>query len=212
MAENKDIAKIKLTNVRLSFPQLYTAKAIEDGKEPKFSANFIFDNEKDAEQLDAIDRLIDRIALDFFKKKVTLKYRPLRDGNDDAVAEKDGYGDGTSYLVASSKNRPAVVDRNPEISIAEADGKIYAGCRVNAIVRFYAYDHKVGGKGVSAELKCVQFVADDESLGGGRVNPEEEFDNMENQDASTPSRGSSSTRSTRSGRGNAPVSTNVEDF
>lgn len=210
MAESKDIAKIKLTNVRLSFPNLYTAKAIEEGKEPKFSANFIFDNEKDAAQLDAIDRLTDRLALDFFKKKVTLKRRPLRDGNDDAVAEKDGYGDGTSFLVASSKNRPAVVDRNPEVHIAEADGKIYAGCRVNAVVRLYAYDHKVGGKGVSAELKCVQFVADDESLGGGRVNPEDEFENMENEEPA-PSRGTRSS-STRSTRGSSPVSTNVEDF
>jgi ssDNA-binding protein len=194
-----DIAKIKLENVRLSYPQLWTPKAIEDGKEPKFSANFLLDNETHGKLLDQVDALTDRLALDFFKKKVTLKRRPVRDGNDDSVADKDGYGDGVSFIVASSKNRPAVVDRDPTIAISEADGKIYAGCYVNAVIRLFAYDHKVGGKGVSADLKCVQFVKDGESFGAGHVDPTQEFNNISDEQES----GGSSSRSTRSTRGSS---------
>lgn len=199
MAET-DIAKIKLENVRLSYPCLWTPKAQEAGKDLKFSANFILDNEKHGPLLDKIDALIERLALDFFKKKVKLRHQCLRDGNDEAFEDKEGYGDGTSVLVASSKNRPFVVDRDPSVNLVEADGKIYAGCYVNGIVRLFAYDHPTGGKGVSADLKVVQFVADGESLGGGRVDPTKELDNL---DASGGESGGSSSRSTRSTRGSS---------
>ncbi len=112
---------VTLKNVRLSFPHLFTAHAMQAGQEAKFSANFIFDNQKHAKLLDDIEALAERLALDTFKKKIRLTGALIRDGNE--FADKDGYGDGTSFLAASRKSRPAVVDRqcNP---LAEEDGVI----------------------------------------------------------------------------------------
>lgn len=167
-----DIAIIKLKNVRLSFPHLFTAHAME-GSEPKFSAVFILDNEQDAAQIERIQKVAKRLALDEFKKDIRLTRELLRDGN--TKSELDGYGDGKTFITASRKQRPAVVGHDPSVPLSEADGVVYAGCYVNASIRLWVQNNK-WGKSVNAELRAVQFYKDGESFGAGKVNPEEEFD------------------------------------
>lgn len=170
-----DIAIIKLEAVRLSFPSLFTPKAME-GSEPKFSATLIMDNTKHAKLIALMEKTIERLALDYWKKKTSFK-SCLRDGND--KPEMDGYGDGVMFVNASRKTRPAVVDRqvNP---VTEEDGVIYAGCYVNATIRLWVQDNKFG-KRVNAELRAVQFVKDGESFGAGPVNAEDEFKSLEEE-------------------------------
>lgn len=178
--EQADIGIVKLPNVRLSFPHLFIAHAMKaaDGteQEPRFSATFLFDNQEHGALLDRIDNLIDRLALDEFKKKVGFK-RCLRDGNE--KSELEGYGDGKSFITASNKARPGVVDRqlNP---IAEADSIIYAGCYVNATIRLWVQNNN-WGKRVNAQLRAVQFVKDGESFGAGPVDATKEFDAIDEQ-------------------------------
>lgn len=169
----KDPNVIKLNNVRLSYPNLFTAKAMEEGKEPKFSASFILDKKQHAALIKEIEKATDRVALDAFKKKVTLKRTPLRDGNE--KADKEGYGDEVMFVNASETRRPVVVDRDMS-PLTKDDPRPYAGCFVNATIRLYAYDHKTGGKGVSAALRAIQFYKDGESFGAGPVNAEDEFE------------------------------------
>lgn len=164
---------IKLNKVRLSFPSIFAPKSFE-GSEPAFSAAFLLDTEKHATLIKQIEKAIDRVALDHFKKKVSFK-SCLHDGND--KAELEGYGDGVMYISARSKRRPAVVDRTLT-PVDEADGVIYAGCYVNASIRLWVQDNKFG-KRVNAELRGVQFVKDGESFGAGPINAEEEFDKVE---------------------------------
>ena len=171
---------IKLENVRLSFPQLFKARAIEEGKEPTFGATFLLDSEKHKVLIAKIEKAIERVALDEWKKKVNLSDRNkcLHDGNE--KPDFEGYGDGIMFLRTSSRTRPPVV--NSDLSpITEEDGVIYAVCYVNATVRLYAWDHKTGGKGVSASLRAVQFVKDGESFGAGKVDAESEFDSLEEE-------------------------------
>lgn len=169
----KDPNILKLNNVRLSYPNLFTAKAQEEGKEPKYSASFLLDKKQHAALITQIEKLTERVALDHFKKKVPLKRQPLRDGNE--KSDKEGYGDEVMFVSASNNKRPVVVDRDLTPLTAQ-DSKPYAGCYVNATVRLFAYDHKTGGKGVSASLRAIQFVKDGESFGAGPVNAEEEFE------------------------------------
>lgn len=171
--QTKDPNVIKLTNVRLSYPQLFVAKAMEEGKDPEFSASFLLDKKQHAETIKQIEKLTERVALDEWKKKVPLKRVPLRDGNE--KDGKEGYGDEVMFVNAKNKKRPVVVDRDLTPLTAE-DTKPYAGCYVNATIRLFAYDHKTGGKGVSASLRAVQFVKDGESFGAAPVNAEEEFE------------------------------------
>jgi len=173
----KNVNRIKLENVRLSYPQLFKAVAMKqpDGSmsKAKFSASFLIPKKTHGALIKRIEAMIERAMLDKFQKKVPLKNVCLHDGND--KEEKEGYGDEVMYLVAKSDTRPAVVDQqvNP---LAEEDGKIYAGCYVNATVEIFAYSHQLGGKGVSAQLRAVQFVKDGPSFGAGPVNAEDEFE------------------------------------
>lgn len=171
----KDPNVIKLTNVRLSYPQLFVPKAIEDGKELKYSATFLLDKKQHASAIAEIEKLTERVALDEFKKKVKLNRQPLRDGNE--KEDKDGYGDEVMFVNASNTKRPVVVDRDLT-SLTADDPKPYAGCFVNATIRLFAYDHPKGGKGVSAALRAVQFVKDGDSFGAGPVDASEEFEAM----------------------------------
>jgi hypothetical protein len=170
-----DPNRIKLENVRLSYPVLFTPKAQEEGKEPKFSASFILDKKKDALLISKVEKLIERVALDEFKKKVPLKKLCLRDGNE--KSDKDGYGDEIMFITSSSQKRPAVVDADKS-PLTEQDARPYAGCYVNALLRLFAYDHKVGGKGVSAALLAIQFVKDGPSFGAAPVDTDAEFDDV----------------------------------
>lgn len=171
--ETKDPNIIKLTNVRLSYPQLFVAKPPEEGKEPVFSASFLLDKKQHRDLIAQIEKLTDRVALDQFKKKVPLKRTPLRDGNE--KSDKEGYGDEVMFVSARNAKRPVVVDRDLT-PLTATDTKPYAGCYVNATIRLFAFDHKVGGKGVSATLRAVQFVKDGESFGAGPVDAAEEFE------------------------------------
>ncbi len=203
----KDPAIITLPNVRLSFPHLFVAHAMKmpDGSEQEasFSATFLFDNIEHALLLDKIDSLIDRIALDEFKKKVGFK-RCLRDGNE--KSELEGYGDNTSFIAARNKVRPVVVDRrnNP---VSENDGIIYAGCYVNATVRLWVQNNS-WGKRVNAQLRGVQFLRDGDSFGAGRIDAENEFQAMDDVDK----RGEADSNPRRSRSGTDKPSTNLDDF
>lgn len=168
---NTDPAIIKLTGVRLSFPHLFQPHAMEEGQEKKYSAIFLLDDKAHATLITKVQKTIDQLALDFWKKKVPFK-QCLRDGNE--KADKDGFGDGVHFISASRKTRPAVVDRqvNP---LTEEDGVIYAGCYVNATIRLWVQDNKFGRR-VNAELRAVQFVKDGDSFGAAPVKAEEEFD------------------------------------
>lgn len=173
----KNQNRIKLINVRLSYPNLFNAKAMKqpDGtmSKPKFSASFLLNKKQHAQSIVEIEKMIERVALDKFRKKVTLKNVCLHDGNE--KDDKEGYGDEVMFLVAKSDTRPAVVDQRV-FPVTEEDGKIYGGCYVNTTVEIFAYSHPLGGKGVSAQLRAVQFAKDGDSFGAAPVNAEDEFD------------------------------------
>jgi hypothetical protein len=98
----------------------------------------------------------------------------LTDGND---KDYDGYA-GMWALSSANSVRPTVVDRN-KAPLVEADGVIYAGCYVNAIVSFWAQDNQYG-KRVNCNLGGIQFLRDGDSFGvGGTRVSEDAFDDLE---------------------------------
>ncbi len=173
-ATAKDPFIIRLENVRLSYPALFEAKGME-GSKPKFSAVFLLRKKEHKDTIARIEKLVERAALEKFGKKVTLKHTVLHDGNE--KEDKEGYGDEVMYLTAKSDTRPAVVDQK-KVTVTAEDGKVYAGCYVNASIQLFAYKHPTGGNGVSASLRAVQFVKDGESFGAAPVNPDDEFEEV----------------------------------
>jgi len=183
MTTEKDPNTIKLSNVRISYPCLHTPKAKSDENPEKkvFSAAFLLDKVKHAELIKQVEKTIDRVALDFFKKKVHLAKKCLRDGNE--KEDTEGYGDEIMFINTScqANRRPAVVNQKKEP--IEDDGTLAGGDYVNALIRLYAYDHPKGGKGVAASLQAVQLVREGERFGGGKVDVDEAFEVIGEGDA-----------------------------
>jgi hypothetical protein len=171
--------KIKLKNVRLSFPHLFTAQQSDEG-EPKFNAAFLL--EPTHPQVKEVEAAMLQVAKDKWGAKWESVYKSmtasdklaLHDG--DTKAQYAGY-EGNLFINANNPSRPLVLDRDKTPLTAE-DGKPYGGCYVNVTVEFWAQDNKFG-KRINAGLGGVQFVKDGDRFGGGTVGDESDFDELE---------------------------------
>lgn len=182
MSNNNPTGRIMLRNVRLAFPSLFEPNAFGDG-EPAYQATFIIDG--DDPQVAAVNRAIDAVAKDKWGAKADVTLKTLRSSgkvalkNGDDKAQYDGF-EGNYFIAPRSRTRPTVVDgqRQP---LTERDGRIYAGCYVNASLEIWAQDNAYG-KRINATLRGVQFVRDGEPFGGGRPAAADEFDELEVDD------------------------------
>lgn len=168
--------KIVTGKTRLSYVNLLTPRAQEEGKEPKYSVCILIPK-SDTKTVNAI-----RAAIEAAKEagKATwggkippgLKV-PLRDGD----TERDGpeYA-GHWFINASSKRKPQIVDASVQ-PILDAS-EIYSGMYARVSINFYAYN-QAGNRGVAAGLNNVQKVADGTPLGGAAARAEDEFSAVE---------------------------------
>lgn len=182
--------QIKLVGVRLSFPALFKAKSVGDG-EPKFNATFLLDKIKDAEQIKNLQMMIISVAKEKFGgidevKKLREKNKLSFCLHEGSEKEFEGYGDEVMFVSASSKTRPLILDRNRG-QLAEEDGRPYAGCYVDAIIRVWVQDNTYGKK-VNADLRGVQFVKDGEAFGVAPLDPAEFTDYAEQTGEEDPRR------------------------
>ena len=91
-----------------------------------------------------------------------------------------GFEEGCTYLSATNEQKPSVVGRKagPDGTLIEIDDEevFFSGCYAIASLRPFAWEHPVGGKGVSLSLNHVQLIKTGERLGGGRSKPSDEFE------------------------------------
>lgn len=170
---------IKLTNVRLCFPDLFKPSA----KFNRFGAAFPI--QPGSANAKALEAAIEQVAKDKWGAKAPQVLTKLY--ADGTVAYTKGpktNADGDTYqgfegmhsLNTSNQTRPTVVDVNRS-PLTEADGKPYAGCYVNAIVEVWAQDNEWGRR-VNCTLKGVQFARDGEAFSGGSPASAEDFDDL----------------------------------
>lgn len=181
------MADFMIKDVRLSFPDLWTAVEFKkgDGK-PRWNATFLVvpgsENDKriraeiDAEAKEVFGKTWEKTLAGLINQKNQSCYL---DGN---TKDYDGY-EGmmalSTHRAAKLKNgspntRPAIIDRDKS-PLAQDDGKPYAGCYVNAKVSIYCQ----GGEnpGVRASFSVVQFVRDGDEFGSGAPKVDE-FDDL----------------------------------
>lgn len=171
------MAKIRLQNVRLSFPNLFK-KAVFSGEETKYEATFLLDKKQHADLIKQIEGEIASSIKEKWQGKV--KSVPadklfMKDGDNFEYA---GYA-GNMSVKASSKTRPICVDRDRS-PITEDDNKLYAGCYVNGIIEIWVQDNSYG-KRVNANLLGVQFFKDGEPFADGVKASADDFDAFENE-------------------------------
>ena len=189
--------------VILSFPDLFTPKEYENEGRKSYvrEANFIID--EDHPQVDEIKAAIRKAIGGKWPSNpptIPVDRRPLRSGmvEDPDTGEKTARWDGyENKLFVSANRRCKATDResanaepNPIqlidgirgpdkkfIRLKESDGKLYAGCKVNAILRIYAYDgtkHNNPHR-INASIEAVQFAGHGEAFGAKPVDVEDKF-------------------------------------
>ena len=121
--------KIKLPNVRLSFPSVFQ-KASFNGVETKYEATFLLSKKDHADLIASIQAEIKKkVAEDLKGAKLGADKICLRDGDE---TEYEGYA-GHLSLKASNKKRPMVLNKD-KTPLTEDDNVIYGGCYVNMMV------------------------------------------------------------------------------
>ena len=171
--------RIKLNNVRLAFPQLFEAKTVNGEGKPAFSASFLLDPSDP--QVKELNKAIEQVARDKWGAKADAVIKQMRatdkvclhDG--DLKSNYDGFP-GNLYVSSRSQTRPLIIDKD-KTPLAEADGRPYAGCYVNASIELWAQDNNYG-KRVNASLRGVQFHRDGDAFAGGGAASEDEFDDI----------------------------------
>lgn len=175
-----------IKNCRLSFPHIFEAspESQAPGARLMFSATFLIP--KDSDTAKAVKEEIKRVAETKWGAKASTMLPQLfsqdkvclHDGN---AKQYDGYAD-HYYVTSKDKVRPVIVDRD-RTPLAEADGKPYAGCYVNALVDFWAQDNQYG-KRINCVLKGVQFVRDGDAFTAGTVASTDDFEDLSAEHAS----------------------------
>jgi len=168
--------KIKLHNVRLSFPSLFR-KATFEGKETKYEGTFLLNKEEHAEVVKKLQAAIkDMIRDDFKGQKISADRICLKDGDE---IGRDGY-EGTWSIKAGNNTRPVTVDRSKN-PVTEDDDVFYAGCYVNAIIEFWAQNNGFG-KRINANLLGVQFYKEGQPFASGEKASQDDFDMFEDEE------------------------------
>lgn len=175
------MAKVKLVDVRLSFPDLWEATQYEGKGAFRYNASFLIEPGSDNDK--KVQAAIQETAEETWKGKASAILESIR-GNSNKycyvkgdVKDYEGYA-GMLVLASHRKQeagRPMVIDgqRNP---LTAADGKPYSGCYVDATVELWAQD------GTHSGMRCgllgVQFRRDGDAFSGAGAAKIDDFDDL----------------------------------
>lgn len=174
--------KLKLTNVRLSFPDIFEAKPYEAGDTPRYSATFLVDAKSALRK--EVDKVIAEVATQKWGAKAPAYLKAIladpkgccwQDGELKTYAGYEGMMALTAHRYEND-GAPLVLDTNKSPLTAK-DGRPYAGCYVNASVDIWPQQN-TKGKGIRAQLLGVQFVKDGEAFGASKPPEVDDFDDL----------------------------------
>ena len=156
---------IRIDNVRLSHPNLFSPYKGKDGKEGKYGVKAILPKSTHGPAKDICVGLINEILKDNKVDKLAKDRWFIRNGDD--LTEKEY--EGAFIISASEQNRPDLRDKDKRKMTDEDKDMFYGGCYGNILIRPWWQDSKDWGKRVNAGVSAVQFVADGEPFGTGRI-------------------------------------------
>lgn len=162
--------KVLTGEVRLSYVNLVTPRAAQQGGDPKYSVTLLIPK-SDAATINNINASIQAA----YDEGVSKKWGGAHPQPKVIVHDGDGlrpsglpFGDeckGCWVLTASTKNKPQVVGiDNLDCDLSPSD--IYSGMYARVTINFFAFD-TAGSKGVCCGLGNVLKTRDGEALAGG---------------------------------------------
>lgn len=176
---------LKTPEAVLSYPSLFTPRAMNEGDTPKYEATFVFGPDADLSEIRAAIKAVgeekwgEKFAGMVKAGKVRL---PLR-----TDWEEKGYPEGSVFFAARRTGEkdgrilppPGVVSIYPDENdptkpaLITDQSKVYAGCIVKGLVSVFAYTKP--SPGITFGLEGLQKIRDGERL-DGRVNPQSMFE------------------------------------
>ena len=179
MSEKTKVNKILTPAFRVSFPNVFKAKAAYKDSPPTFNIQMLFPKnhethkypenvKKFAGSIDKLKKLAISVRKEKFGDKKVKDWNPLKDGDE---KEYDNYH-GMTFANAKSKMKPGIVNRKNEDIIDPEE--FYAGCWARATITAYSYDVN-GNRGVAFGLQNLQFLGDDKSF-SGKKNAKDDFE------------------------------------
>ena len=164
--------KIIVKNVRFSYVNVTTPKAMNNGDTAKYSISLLIPK-SDTETIEDIKEAIEnakKVGTAKLGGKIPTNLKmPLRDG--DIERPDDENYKGHFFMNASSTVKPNIIDKN-KAPLANPE-ELYSGCYGHASIAMYAFN-KNGNKGIACGLHNLMKVKDGEPL-GGRASAESDF-------------------------------------
>lgn len=167
--ENK--ARLIIGPARLSYANIFKARAVEAGGEEAFSVTLLIPK-TDTALVAKIEAAIATAAEDGKKTKfkgkdpktiANFKW-PLHDGDDEKPGEP-AY-EGMMFLNARNPRKPGVLFLKDGAKIPATDeSEVYSGSWGYVSVQFFAFDTK--SKGIGTSLQNILKTKDDDRLAGG---------------------------------------------
>ena len=170
-----DPMKVLTGEVRLSYCNLTTPRASQQGGEPKFSVTLLIPKTDTATKAD-IDAAINAAAQEALTKtwngaRPPVLKVPIHDG--DGVRQSGvPFGDeckGHWVITASTKNKPQVVGID-NINCELAPSDIYSGMYGRVTIRFFGYSNS-GNKGIGCGLGQASAASDFAGIGAAPTAP-----------------------------------------
>ena len=162
--------KVLTGEVRLSYVNLTTPRASQQGGEPKYSVTLLIPKSDNATKMD-----IDNSIRAAYEEGVSKKWGGAHPQPKVIVHDGDGlrpsglpFGEeckGCWVITASTKNKPQVVGID-NVNCELAPNDIYSGMYARVTLNFFAYD-TAGSKGVGCGLGNVMKTRGGEPLSGG---------------------------------------------
>ena len=191
-----------------SYVHLDQPHSASEDVEPTYSMLIVLDPEND-EHADFISRVEDEIE-SLIESKWGDRPRkfqsPLKEGED--LGDSDEL-QGKICINVRSKTKPGILDAEGQ-RIVDVAEECYSGATFIASISGYAWEHKVGGKGVSFGLDNVMKRGDGDPLGGGRAKAEDDFADYVSPRRKKAQKDDEKGSSTRSSRGKV-TSTDDDD-
>lgn len=188
--------KIKLRDVRISWPVLFVPENMRGETDPKkrtFGLSAIIP--PDSPHVQTLDDAMLAAAREKFPDTDKVKDRgqkmlkQLIEKGDVFFFKKENANDagepyagfeGQFFMRARSsyKNPPTVRDKDAS-KITEDTGRIYSGCFCNLVLDVWGQDNSKGfGNRINCTLLGVQFFRDGDSFGGGQKASDDDFEDL----------------------------------
>ncbi len=147
--------KILIQNAKLSYPNLYQKGFYQGREKDNYDCQLLI--EPDNPVLQEIKSEVEYLA-----SKLGTPIEEL--GCCFKKSKEDGFEDW--YVISvKSKRKPLIIDKD-ETPLLEDTGKVYAGCRVDALISLWGCGASGNAFGIWGNMHIIQFAKDDAAFSG----------------------------------------------